>query len=132
MLELVVLHGGADIICIRGVFGMEHVRAKIKDCLLVVALLVAFADLLHAEVLYEHGDSVDEVAFFDRLRESFLGQVAQADEAVNEDRRWHLLFWNVLLVDQLKERVHGFRCHVGILLKHLEGSRGVQDVGEQS
>jgi hypothetical protein len=45
MLELVVFHGGGHIVCICRVLGVKHVGGKVKNRLLIVALLVVFTDL---------------------------------------------------------------------------------------
>ena len=84
MLEFVVFHGGGYIVCICRILGVEHVGAKVEDGLLILALLIVFPNLPLRECLNEGRDSVDEACVFDRLCESFFGQVREADEQVNE------------------------------------------------
>ena len=67
LFEFVVLHSGRDVIGVGVVFRVEHVSAEVKDDLLVVALLVALANLLDAEDFDELGNSVHETKLFDAI-----------------------------------------------------------------
>ena len=49
LLELIVLHRGAHVIGVGGVFWVEHVSTEIENGLLVAAFVIALADLLHAK-----------------------------------------------------------------------------------
>lgn len=86
LLQLVVLHGGRDVVGVCIVFGVEHVRAQVQDHLLVVALVIAFAHLLHAEDFHELGNSVHEAKLLDTLREPLFTEVAQTNQEVDQNR----------------------------------------------
>lgn len=51
LLQLVVLHRCGDVVCVRRVLWVEHMRAKIEHGLLVAALLVRLSDLPLTELL---------------------------------------------------------------------------------
>ena len=128
LLELIVLHRGAHVIGVGGILWMEHVGTEVQNGLLVAAFVIAFADLLHAEGFDELGNPVDEVGGVDGLGESLLGEVAEANQAVNEHRSWQ---FGIGLVDQGQKGVHRFKSYSFIGFQHLQSGAGVQDVGKE-
>jgi hypothetical protein len=138
LFQLVVLHGGWDIISICVILRMEHMGAQVQDCLLVVRLLVALTDLLDAEYFHELTDLVDKLALLDALSKPFFGEVTETYQQVDKDRVWEWLrglllsfIFKINSVDEVKKSCHDCVVLLQVVFKLFQSRRWVKHVGEK-